>query len=126
LTIHSRKQMAVYGFLSLLVLLVAAPIAAQTGATTGAIVGTVADNTKGVLPGVTVTVSGRALIAMRRDVTNADGQYRIPALPPGEYAIVFDLPGFASVTRTGVRISVDFTATINVELNRFRVSRSRT
>ena len=56
----------------------------------GRIDGAVTDNTGGVLPGVTVTVSGPAMIQPQVTVTGADGSYRFPALPTGAYTLVFD------------------------------------
>ncbi|MGE3889403.1 MAG: carboxypeptidase-like regulatory domain-containing protein, partial [Vicinamibacterales bacterium] len=53
----------------------------------GRINGTVTDNTGAVLPGVTVTASGPALIQPQVQVTGADGTYRFIALPPGLYTI---------------------------------------
>ena len=46
----------------------------------GRITGIVTDNTGAVLPGVTVTVAGPALIQPQTTVTSADGTYRYPAL----------------------------------------------
>lgn len=93
------------------------PAAAQiaTG-TTGAINGVVADNTKAVLPGVTVTITGPALMGTRSDTTNADGQYRFTAVPPGDYRVTFELVGFGTVAREGIRVGLGFLASVNVEL----------
>jgi hypothetical protein len=64
---------------------------AQAG---GGLIGTVTDQTQGVLPGVTVTVSGSALMGTRTAVTDAEGKYRVPALPAGsDYTVVFELQG---------------------------------
>jgi carboxypeptidase family protein len=89
---------------------------AQVTATTGAIVGTVTDNSKAVMPGVSITVSGPALMGTRTTVTDAQGGYRIPTLPPGVYQLVFEITGFGSITRTGIQIAVGFTATVNAEM----------
>lgn len=103
---------------ALLVLVLPSRVAAQGTAMTGTIIGTVTDNTKAVIPGVTVTVSGVALIGGGRTVvTGSDGEYRFPALAPGTYTLLFELPGFASVTREGVKLALGFTATINAELS---------
>jgi hypothetical protein len=99
---------------------------AQVGSTTGAIIGTVTDNTKAVIPGVTITVSGPALMGTRTVVTGTDGGYRIPSIPPGTYTLVFELDGFGKVTRAGIEIGVGFTATINPELSPASVSESVT
>ena len=55
---------------------------------TGAINGRVTDATQAVMPGVTVTVTGPALMGARTDLTDADGQYRFTAVPPGEYTLL--------------------------------------
>src|SRR5438093_3434497 len=98
-----------------LILLVPQPAAAQAG---GSIIGTVTDQTQAVLPGVTVTASGPALMGTRTDVSDGEGKYRIPALPPGsDYTVMFELQGFATVRREGIRLDVGFTATINSTMN---------
>jgi hypothetical protein len=48
--------------------------------------------------------------------TNAEGLYRFPALPPGEYAPAFTLAGFKAARREGIYVALGFTATVNVEL----------
>ena len=39
----------------------------------------------GVLPGVTVTATSPSMIGALTPVTNENGHYRFPAVPPGEY-----------------------------------------
>jgi hypothetical protein len=80
--------------LSLLAL--SAPLFAQQ---TGAIVGKVTDTSGAVLPGVTVEARSNVLPGPRSTVTSGSGDYRLPALPPGEYTLVFNLSGMQSVTR---------------------------
>ena len=90
------------------------------GATTGAITGKVTDNTAAVLPGVTIVVSSDAIIGSRGTrtaVTDNEGFYRFPALPPGEYTLLFTLEGFRTVSREGVHVGLGFTATVNIELD---------
>jgi len=90
---------------------------AQTvSSTTGAINGTVADSTKAVLPGVTVTLSGPAMMGSPSVVTDASGAFRFSSLAPGEYRLAFELAGFGPVTRSGVQVSLGFTATVNIEM----------
>jgi len=105
--------------LSVLALTIAlnATASAQTVSTTGGtILGTVTDSTKGVLPGVLVTLSGPAVMGTPSVVTDDSGRYRFPALGPGEYRVKFDLSGFGQVVREGIRVGAGFTATVNVEL----------
>ena len=88
---------------------------AQTSANN--ITGVVKDATDLVMPGVTVEVSSPALIEkVRTAVTDSQGQYRIVSLPPGIYGVTFTLPGFTTVKREGIQLTVNFTATINAQL----------
>ena len=95
-------------------LLAAGPAAAQEFR--GRINGTVTDNTGAVLPGVTVTATSPALIQPQVQVTSADGQYRFLALPPGLYAVDFELAGFQTVRREGVRVVINQTLTVDQQL----------
>ena len=49
-------------------------------------------------------------------MTSETGNYRFPALPPGVYALGFELGGFNTLRREGIQISLGFTANVNVEL----------
>jgi len=100
-----------------LIALAAGPAFAQAvGATTGAINGKVSDATGGVMPGVTVTISSPSMQGVRTAVTNEEGSYRFPAIPPGEYKMTYELEGFSTVVREGIRVGLGFTATVNTEL----------
>jgi outer membrane receptor protein involved in Fe transport len=90
--------------LAALALVLATPALAQR--TTGGISGTVRDATGGVLPGVTVSVSGPNIVGTQTAATNEQGFYRFINLPPGEYQLVFSLTGFKTVTRRGLRVTV--------------------
>jgi hypothetical protein len=83
---------------------------------TGNIVGRVADNSGAVMPGVTVTVSGPALLQPRTVVTSATGTYRAPDLPIGTYQVRFELPGFSTIVMQDIRLTIGFTAEINATL----------
>jgi hypothetical protein len=81
------------------------------------IAGLVTDSSGAVLPGVTVEASSPVLIEkVRTVVTDGTGQYRIVDLRPGVYTVTFTLPGFSTVRREGVELTVGFTAAINAEL----------
>ena len=82
----------------------------------GRLNGTVTDNTGAILPGVTVTVSSPALIQPQVQVTGADGGYRFLALPPGMYEVDFDLTGFQRVQRKDVRVVINQTLTVDMQM----------
>src|SRR5574341_1654257 len=108
----SRSSGAVMAVL--MALLVARPAGAQIGS---GISGAARDASGGVLPGVTVTASSPVLIeGSRSTVPDANGQFQIIDLRPGDYVVTFTLPGFKTVRREGIRLTAAFTATITAEL----------
>ncbi len=84
--------------------------------TTGGLAGKVTEKSGAALPGVTVEASGPALQGNRAAVTDERGMYRIPLLPPGTYAVKFDLEGYSTVSATGVPISLGKERTLSVSL----------
>jgi hypothetical protein len=83
---------------------------------TGTIQGRVTDAQGAVLPGVTVTATSPSALGAQTAVTSETGNYRFPAIPPGEYELTFELAGFNTLKRSGIQIALGFTASINVEL----------
>ena len=82
----------------------------------GRISGTVTDNTGAVLPGVTVTATSPALIQPQVQVCGGDGSFRFLALPPGVYDVSFELSGFQTVKREGIRVVINQTLTVDQQL----------
>ncbi len=99
----------------LFLLLIPTFAAAQAGST-AQIAGTVKDDTGGVLPGVTVTVTQTATGFTRTAVSDESGGYVIPNLPVGPYRLEATLQGFRSYVQTGIVLTVNATPTINVVL----------
>src|SRR5712691_7693401 len=93
-----------------------APAAAQTGQTFGELVGKVTDDQGGVLPGVTVTLSGPAVMGTPTAVTGANGLYRFPAVNTGTYSLRFELGGFAPLVRSGIVVPVRQTITVDAQM----------
>jgi hypothetical protein len=107
----------VIGLLSCVSLLLPSAAMGQTvGATTGSINGKVVDASAAVLPGVTVTISAPQMQGSQTAVTNEEGSYRFPGIPPGTYRVAYELTGFRTVVREGIRVTLGFTATLNVTL----------
>lgn len=103
-----------YGSLLVLLLCLGPAFAsAQTGQSFGEITGRVLDEQGGVLPGVTITLSGPGIMGAQTAVSNEHGAYRFPAVPSGTYKITFELGGFATSVREGVIVAVRSTVTID-------------
>jgi hypothetical protein len=79
--------------LALCAALLAVPAVAQEQ--TGAIQGVVKDASGAVLPGVTVEARSPQVVGVTTVVTDTQGIYRFPALPPGTYTLTATLQGFA-------------------------------
>src|SRR5688572_5689166 len=94
-------------------LLVVHPAYAQT---TGRVDGRVLDNNGDPLPGVTVTATSAQLQGTRTAVTEADGRFRLLALPPGNYMLKADLDGFNDLEVPDVAVSLDRTVSLELQL----------
>ena len=92
-------------------------LSAAQSASTGAIAGVVKDTSGAVLPGVTVEASSPALIEkVRSAVSDGQGNYRVGELRPGTYTVTFTLPGFVTLKREGVEISIGVTANVGADM----------
>ncbi|MCA1585249.1 MAG: carboxypeptidase-like regulatory domain-containing protein [Acidobacteria bacterium] len=107
--------MPVYALCLTLLFGMAAPTSAQDFR--GRINGAVTDNTGAVLPGVTVTAASPALIQTQTQVTGAEGDFRFIALPPGVYDLTFELAGFQTTKREGIRVVINQTLTVDQQMN---------
>src|SRR5713226_7679954 len=87
-------QKKLLSVLAAILLLIPTLAFAQIGQT-AVLTGTVTDTSGAVLPGVTVTVTSESLIGgPKTAVSDSTGQYRFPALPPGDYKLSADLSSF--------------------------------
>jgi len=96
--------------------LLAATVAVAQGLPTGTVAGRVAETEGLALPGVTVTAKSPALQGTRTAVTNVNGDYVIPNLPPGDYVVSFVMSGFQSVTRN-IRVSASQQVPLNMKMS---------
>ena len=99
--------------LALLFVAFAVPVVAQQQY--GRLEGDALDAQGLALPGVSVTLSGEAIIATRNATTDVDGSYRFQALPPGDYLLQFELSGFQTVLFEDIRVVTG--ATFSVDAN---------
>jgi hypothetical protein len=86
------------------------------GQTFGEITGEVRDSSGGNIPGANVTVTNLATNATRIVTSNEAGVYSFPSLPPGEYSLKVEKPGFKTVTRAQIQLQVQQSARIDIEL----------
>ncbi len=103
-----RVSIAVLG------LLLAGGVARAQG--TAQLDGTVRDESGGVLPGVTVTMTQIETGVTRSVVTEANGSYVLPNLLLGPYKLEVSLQGFRTHVQNGIVLQVGGMPTINVVL----------
>src|SRR5215831_4217646 len=104
-------QIVLRGRLALIALLVALVLAlpgtALAQAVYGSIGGTVTDESGGVLPGVTVTITSTERNTVDTVVTNESGYFTKERMLPGNYQVKAELTGFKSAVVSSVVVSVD-------------------
>jgi hypothetical protein len=104
------------------VLLLAWPVAGQEQR--ASIEGLVRDSSGGVLPGATVVAKGPALPAGTSTVTNDQGIYRFPGLPPGQYEVNAELQGFTPAKVTNIDLFLGQIKSIELVLSLGAVTES--
>ena len=88
---------------------------AQT--TSGSFSGTVIDDTGGVLPGATITITEQTTGAMRTVPTNGVGAFSIQAVLPGIYTVRVELQGFSTYEQVDTNLATNQTLSLGeVEL----------
>lgn len=103
------------GFVIAVTALIAAPSSFAQG-TPSRLIGTVKDNQSGVLPGVTITAVSPSLIGAQSTVSEGNGTFQFPTLPPGTYRLTFELAGFQTVAREQIVLQSGQTLTIDADL----------
>ncbi len=112
-----NRSLAIAGrLLALLAGFAALPVFAA-GETTGRLSGTVFDPTGSPLGQVPLTLSSTALLKPIARSSGDDGRYQFDSLPPGEYVIEADVPGFAPIKQSGITINLGRTSVIDVKLS---------
>jgi hypothetical protein len=82
----------------------------------GSIFGKVTDTSGGVLPGVTVTVTGTGLQQPLVAVSSASGTYQFPSVPIGTFTVTFELASFKKAVRPNIVIATGFNAGVDQRL----------
>ena len=90
------------------------PLLAQQ--TTGNITGRLVDEQGSAVPGVTVTAKNPQTGLTRTETSDAEGIYRLTALPVGIYDLTAELQGFSKVDNKGIVVNVGQTLDVNMTL----------
>ena len=107
-------------FLRTLLLLLAGCVwgfTAQAQLSTATMFGTVTDSTGAAVPGATVTITQTDTQTSRTLKTGNDGAYRADFLPVGPYKVAVSAPGFKTLERTGITLTVTEEAHVDLQLS---------
>lgn len=88
---------------------------AQTG-TTQTLSGAVVDSSSAVIPGANVVVKNTATGVATETVTNTDGVFSVPSLPPGSYDVTVKLEGFKTTIVNNVVLTAGAGANLKISL----------
>ena len=104
-------------FLRLLVLILCLLAFKQAAsAQTAQLTGIITDTNSAVIGGAQVTLTNLETAVARKAVTNTEGHYSLPFVPPGNYRLQVFSSGFKPVTRPKVRFNVDHAVRIDFTL----------
>jgi hypothetical protein len=92
------------------------PPAAHAQTDTATLSGTVSDTTGAIVPAVSVTVTNTATGLKQSGTSNSAGLFTIPLLPPGNYTLSVQHPGFAPVEMRNVVLQVGARVALDVKL----------
>src|SRR5688572_26267656 len=98
----------------MLSVLFCAPARAQVD--TGTILGTVRDQSGGVLPGATVTLTHEGQGFVLTGVTREDGTFVFTPIRTGTYSVEVAFPGFRTSARKGFNVSIQQQAVADFSL----------
>ena len=99
-----------------LFLLLLFPLSALAQTTVSTIEGTIRDAQGSVVSGAQVAVKSAALGIERNATSDANGFYRITALPAGNYSLTISHSGFSTRTFDDVELTVNRTLTLDIPL----------
>jgi len=85
-------------------------------AQTADVTGRVTDTSEAVIPNADVAVTNLGTGIKRNTTSNEDGYYTVPLLPPGDYKIFVQKPGFKTASRSKIKLEVQQVARVDFEL----------
>ncbi len=96
--------------------LAASPAFAQARSSSADITGVVRDPGKSVVRGATVKATNMATGLTRIAISDTNGVYRIPLLPPGVYEVKIEVNGFTTQIKKEITLTVGQVLTLNFDL----------
>lgn len=92
--------------------------------TTGGVTGTVVDASGAAIPNAKVEISGGVLTKALTETTGANGSYTAAQVPLGSYVITVTAPGFSTMKKTGVPVSLGKVSRVDFKMEVGQVTES--
>jgi hypothetical protein len=92
----------------------------------GSVVGNVRDSSQAVVAGARVTLTNTQTQQSRETATNDTGEYNFATISPGVYSVNVRKEGFTAFTQSGINVTANNTARVDVSLNLGAVNESVT
>jgi len=108
-----RKSRLLLFFLAALLIISGMTFAQEA---TGRLTGTVTDSEGIPLPGVSIVADSPDAIGEYTAMTGENGVYRLLAVQPGTYKLVFTLAGFKTFSREGIALRPEQTLTVDIQM----------
>ncbi len=91
---------------------------------TSNLTGLVTDPAQSAIPSAAVKLLNRSTQEARQTATSAEGRYVFSQLLPGSYEITVEAPGFKTTTNTGITLTANQSAEVNVTMQIGQVTES--
>ncbi|HEX4284589.1 MAG TPA: carboxypeptidase regulatory-like domain-containing protein [Terracidiphilus sp.] len=98
------------------------PILSFGQAVNGTMVGTVTDTSGAAVANAKITITEKSTALVHQSITNGSGNYTLPDLPPGNYAVTVESTGFKKATQQNLSLLSNSTLRIDVSLEPGNVS----
>src|SRR6266852_4606062 len=114
---HADKRIRIRPAALLCMLLaLAAPWGTRAQVAGGSITGTVRGESGAAVPGVRVSITDATSSAARTLITDTDGFYNAPDLPPGNYEMSVSAPGFVTQVWTAINVAAGGERVLNLAM----------
>jgi len=113
---HGRRTLIKVLFVCIAVFSFATLAMSQAQSNAADLQGVVRDPKGAVISGASVTVRNTATNASRSATTDSDGVYQLISLPPGDYEVTAEAPGFSKARIPSVTLTVGQRADLEVPM----------
>ena len=126
MTISKTRGVSVRLLIALLCIAISGSVARRAFAqgTTAQITGHITDAAGAAVPGAAVKIESEQTQSVWKSVSNMDGLFTVPQLPPGNYSVAVTKEGFAATVRNHIVLAVDQVAQVDFALTIGSVSQT--